>query len=58
VALFLGILILMSHAIFLAGASFSDDIVRAVMFVVISFVVAQLMEGLKKVEDLYRTLAT
>jgi hypothetical protein len=58
VALFLGILIIISHAVFLAGAPFSDDIVRAVMFIAISFVVARLMEGLKKVEDLYKTLAT
>lgn len=58
VALFLGILILVSHALFMQGVPFFDDIVRAVMFVVIGFVVARLMEGLKKVEDLFRTLAT
>jgi len=58
VALFLGILILVSHALFMQGVPFSDDIVRAVMFVLIGFVVARLMEGLKKVEDLFRTLAT
>jgi hypothetical protein len=28
------------------------------MFVVIGFVVARLIEGLKKVEDLYKTLST
>jgi hypothetical protein len=58
VALFLGILIIMSHALFLKGMPLTDDIVRAVMFVLTGFVVARLMEGLKKVEDLFRTLST
>lgn len=58
VALFLGILIIVSHAVFLRGEPFTDDIIRAVMFVLTGFVVARLMEGLKKVEDLIRTLAT
>jgi hypothetical protein len=58
VALFLGVLIILSHAFFLKGAPLNDDVVRAVMFVVIGFVVARLMEGLKKVEDLYKTLTT
>ena len=58
VALFLGILILVSHAFFLKGLPFSDDAVRAVMFVVIGFVVARLTEGLKRAEDLYKTLST
>jgi hypothetical protein len=58
VALFLGVLIILSHAFFLKGAPLNDDVVRAVMFVVIGFVVARLMEGLKKVENLYKTLST
>jgi hypothetical protein len=58
VALFLGALIITSHALFLKGAPFADDIIRASMFVLTGFVVARLMEGLKKVEDLFRTLST
>ncbi|MFH1080179.1 MAG: hypothetical protein V1766_07965 [Pseudomonadota bacterium] len=58
IALFLGILIIISHALFLKGMPFTDDIIRAVMFVLTGFVVARLMEGLKKVEDLFRTLTT
>jgi hypothetical protein len=58
VALFLGILILTSHALFLKGEPFTDDIVRAAMFLLTGFVVARLMEGLKKVEDLFRSLTT
>jgi hypothetical protein len=58
VALFLGILIITSHALFLKGMPFTDDIIRAVMFVLTGYVVARLMEGLKKVEDLFRTLST
>jgi hypothetical protein len=58
VALFLGILIIASHAIFLKDMPFTDDIIRAVMFILTGYVVARLMEGLKKVEDLFRTLTT
>jgi len=58
VALFLGLLIITSHALFLTGMPFADDVIRAVMFVLTGFVVARLMEGLKKVEDLFRTLTT
>jgi hypothetical protein len=58
VAVFLGVLIVTSHALFLKGEPFADDIIRAVMFVLTGYVVARLMEGLKKVEDLFRTLTT
>ena len=34
VAIFLGVMILISHVIFLKGVPFADDIIRAVMFVV------------------------
>jgi hypothetical protein len=57
VAAFLGLLIMVSHALFLKDVPFTADIIRAVIFVLTGFVVAQLMEGLKKVEDLFRTLA-
>jgi hypothetical protein len=53
VAVFLGALILISHLLFLKGMPFLGDIVRAIMFVVIGGVVGWLMEGIKKVEELY-----
>jgi len=53
VAVFLGALILTSHALFLKGIPFIDDIIRAFMFVVIGGVVGWLMEGINKVEELY-----
>ena len=56
VAVFLGVLILTSHALFLKGMPFVDDIIRAIMFVVIGGVVGWLMEGIKKVEELYQEL--
>jgi ABC-type multidrug transport system permease subunit len=52
-AIFLGVLILTSHALFLTGIPISGDVVRALMFVVIGGVVGWLMEGIKKVEELY-----
>jgi len=52
-AIFLGVLILTSHALFLTGIPISGDVVRAVMLVVIGGVVGWLMEGIKKVEELY-----
>lgn len=54
VAFFLGVLILISHALFLKGTPFIDDIIRAVMFVVIGGVVSWLMSGVKKLEYLYK----
>ena len=53
VAFFLGLLILTGHALFLKGAPFIYDIIRAFMFVVIGGVIGWLMEGIKKVEELY-----
>jgi hypothetical protein len=54
VAIFLGALILISHALFLKGVPFVDDIIRALMFAVIGGVVGWLMDGIKKIEDLYK----
>ena len=54
VAIFLGALILTSHAVFLKAVPFVDDIIRALMFVVIGGVVGWLMDGIKKIEDLYK----
>jgi hypothetical protein len=53
-AIFLGVLILVSHALFLTGMSISGDVVRAAMFVIISGVVGWLTEGIKKVEEMYQ----
>jgi hypothetical protein len=53
VAVFLGALILTGHALFLKVTPFIDDIIRAFMFVVMGGVVGWLMEGIKKVEELY-----
>jgi hypothetical protein len=52
-AIFLGVMILTSHALFLTGMPILGDVVRALMFVVIGGVVGWLMEGIKKVEELY-----
>ena len=54
VAIFLGALILTSHAVFLKTVPFIDDIIRAIMFLVIGGVVGWLMDGIKKIEDLYK----
>jgi hypothetical protein len=56
VAIFLGVLILVSHALFLQGTPFMDDIIRAIMFVVIGGVVSWLMGSVKKLEYLYKSL--
>ena len=55
VSVFLAVLILISRALFLKGIPFLDDIIRAFMFVLIGGVVGWLMDGIKKVEDLYKT---
>ncbi|ESP62581.1 multi-sensor signal transduction histidine kinase [Smithella sp. ME-1] len=52
-AIFLGVLLLTSHLLFLTRMPISGDVVRAVMFVVIGGVIGWLMEGIKKVEELY-----
>jgi hypothetical protein len=52
-AIFLGVMILTSHALFLTGMPILGDVVRALMFIVIGGVVGWLMEGIKKVEELY-----
>jgi hypothetical protein len=54
VAIFFGALILTSHALFLKAVPFLDDIIRALMFVVIGGVVGWLMDGIKKIENLYK----
>jgi hypothetical protein len=54
VAIILAGLILISHALFLKTAPFMDDIIRAFMFVLIGGVVGWLMDGIKKLEDMYK----
>lgn len=56
--LFLGALILVSHAIFLRDTPFTGDIIRSTMFLVTGYVVTRMMDGLRKVEDMFRTLTT
>jgi hypothetical protein len=53
VALILGLMLLISHAIFLKGIPFIEDIIRATMFVVVGGVVGWLMEDVKKVRELF-----
>jgi len=54
VAIFLAGLILASHVLFLKGVPFVDDIIRALMFIIIGGVVGWLMDGIKKIEDMYK----
>ena len=54
VAIFLAVLILTSHAIFLKGIPFSEDIIRALMFVVVGGVIGWLMEDIRKLKELFR----
>jgi len=54
VAIFLAGLILVSHVLFLKAVPFVDDIIRALMFILIGGVVGWLMDGIRKMEDLYK----
>ena len=54
VAVFLAGLILTSHVLFLKGVPLVDDIIRALIFIVIGSVIGWLMDGIKKIEDLYK----
>ncbi len=55
VAVFLAVLILTSHALFLKAVPFLDDLIRSAMFVLTGGIVGWLMDGIKKIEDLYKT---
>ena len=57
VAVILGMILIVSHLLFMKGVALTDDIIRAVMFVVVSTVVALLAEGLTRVEVLYKSSA-
>jgi hypothetical protein len=54
VAAGLGGYLLLSHMLFLKGMPFTDDIIRAAMFLVIGTVVAFLSEGITRAEELYK----
>jgi hypothetical protein len=54
VAFIFGLMLLISHVIFLKGVPFSEDIIRAAMFVVVGGIVGWLMEDVKKVRELFR----
>jgi hypothetical protein len=53
VALIFGLMLLISHAIFLKGVPFIEDVIRAGMFIVVGGVVGWLMEDVKKVRELF-----
>ncbi|KQC10769.1 MAG: hypothetical protein APR62_11340 [Smithella sp. SDB] len=53
VPIFLGALILVSHLIFLSSVSIWGEVIRAGMFIFIGGVIGWLMEGIKKVEEIF-----
>lgn len=55
IALLLGVYIMLSHLIFLKGMPLIDDLIRAVMFIVIGVIVATLTEGLTKAVMLFKS---
>jgi hypothetical protein len=57
VSVILGVMLIVSHLFFMKGVALTDDVIRAVMFVVVSTVVALLAEGLTRMEVLYKTPA-
>ena len=57
VSVFLAALILLSHAFYLKDVPFTDDAVRAAMFIIIGGVVGWLMDSVKKLKELYESLA-
>jgi len=54
----LGLYLLLSHLLFLKGMSFTDDIIRTAMFLVIGTIVAFLSEGIAGAEKIYRQQPT
>lgn len=53
VAFIFGLVLLFSHVIFLKGVPFTEDVIRAVMFVAVGGIVGWLMEDVKKVRELF-----
>lgn len=58
VALIFGLMLLFSHVIFLKGVPFTEDIIRAGMFVVVGGIVGWLMEDVKKIRELFTSSKT
>jgi hypothetical protein len=56
VSVLLGLILIVSHLIFMKGVPLTDDLIRAIMFIVVSSVVALLAEGFTKIEILYKTV--
>jgi len=56
VAVLLGAMILISHAIFLKLMPYTEDVIRAVMFVVVGGIVGWLMEDVRKVKELFSNI--
>jgi hypothetical protein len=54
VALALGIYLLFSHLLFLSSVPMFDDLLRAVMFLIVGSVVAFLSEGVNKAEEILK----
>jgi hypothetical protein len=55
VSVILAMILILSHLLFMKAVPLTDDIIRSVMFLVVSTVVAMLAEGLTRIEILYRT---
>ena len=52
IALIFGLMILVSHSIFLKGVPFTEDVIRAVMFMVVGGVLGWFMEDVKKAMEI------
>jgi len=53
VPVFLAAVLLISHGLLLEDVPLIDDVIRSVIFLIIGAVVGWLMDGMKKLEDLY-----
>jgi len=49
VSVLLGLVLIVSHLVFMRGVALTDDMIRAVMFIVVSSVVALLAEGYSRI---------
>ncbi|MDD5167735.1 MAG: hypothetical protein PHN75_02880 [Syntrophales bacterium] len=54
IGLVLGLYLMASHLLFLKGMPMYDDLIRALMFIIIGVVVAFLSEGLNRAEGIFR----
>ncbi len=55
VSVLLGLVLIVSHLVFMRGVALTDDMIRAVMFIVVSSVVALLAEGYSRIGVFYGT---